>query len=199
MGLALPCGAAGTIVFAYTAGADREARLAGLEMEAVTGEGQSLAPSWRRLHLEVAGGAFGVPGPDGAGYPLHLTAGPIDALAISTWRGRRTWAAGGAAGLRAPAFARAIAGAGRDVVMEPPRNRAGRAASADLVGRLQRLGVRARIAWLPEGMGPTDALAADWAECAAMLQYQDGMNRRDAEAAAWNACPAPASSAGERR
>ena len=77
--------------------------------------------------------------------------------------------------------------------MQPPRGWAGRAASADLAGRLQSLEVRARIAWLPEGMGPVDALAADWAECAAMLQYQNGMDRRDAEAAAWNACPASAS------
>ena len=205
--LALPCGASGAIVFAYTAGAGRDARIAGLGMEAVTGAGQPLAPPWRRFRLEVAGGAFGVPGPDGAGYPLHLTAGAIDALAISTWRGRRAWAAGGVAGLRAPALARAIAAEGREVVMEPPGDRAGRAAVADLAGRLQRRGVRARIAWPPEDMGPADVLAAGWAECAAMLQYQHGMARRDAEVAAWNACPpgsqagtgAPASAAGAGR
>ena len=185
--LALPCGAAGAIVFAYTAGAGRKARIAGTEMEALTGKGQPLAPGWRCLRLEMAGGAFGVPGPDGPGYPLHVTSGPIDALAISTWLGRRAWAAGGSAGLRAPALARAIAAAGRDIVMEPPRDRAGRAASANLVARLQRLEVRVRVVWRPEGIGPADALAAGWAERAAMLQYQDGMERRDAEAAAWNA------------
>lgn len=145
------------------------------------------ATFWRCLRLEVAGGAFGVPGPDGPGYPLHLTSGPIDALAISTWRGRRAWAAGGTAGLRAPSLARAIAATGRDIVMEPPGDRTGRAACADLVARLQKLEVRVRVAWRPEGMGPADALAATWAERAAMLQYENGMGRRDAEAAAWNA------------
>lgn len=71
--------------------------------------------------------------------------------------------------------------------MEPPRDRAGRAAFANLVAGLQRLEVRVRIAWRPEDTGPADALPADWAERAAMLQYQHGMERRDAEAAAWNA------------
>lgn len=123
--------------------------------------------------------------PDGAGYPLHLTAGPIDALAISTWRGRRAWAAGGAAALGAPALARVVAATGREVVMEPPRGRAGGVAGADLVGRLQRRGVRARITWLPEGTGPTDVLAAGWADLTAVLQYQNGMDRLGAEAAAW--------------
>ena len=135
----------------------------------------------------MAGGAFGVPGPDGPGYPLHVTSGSIDALAISTWRGRRAWAAGGMGGLRASALARAIAATGRDIVMEPPGDCAGRAACADLVARLQRLEVRVRIAWRPEGTGPTDVLAASWAERATMLQYQGGMDRRNAEAAAWNA------------
>lgn len=189
--LALPCGAAGVVVFAYTAGEGRRARIAGLGMEALTGEGQPVAPGWRRLRLEMAGGAFGVPGPDGPGYPLHLTAGPIDALAISTWRGRRAWAAGGTAGLRTPALVRAIAASGREIVMEPPRDWAGRAASEDMVARLQRLGVRARIVWRPEGIGPTDALAASWAERAAELEYGNGMDRRDAESAAWNECPPP--------
>ena len=195
---ALPAEAAGAIVFAYTAGAGREARIAALQMEALTGAGQPLAPSWRRFRVE-AGAAFGVPGPDGPGYPLHLTAGPIDALAISTWRGRRAWAAGGTAGSRAPALAKAIAASGRDIVMEPPRDLAGRAACADLAARLQRLGVRVRIEWRPEGTGPADMLAAGWAERAAMLQYERGMDRRDAEAAAWNACPAPAAAAGVGR
>ena len=185
--LALPGGAAGAVVFAYTAGAGRKARIAGLGMEALTGEGQPLAPCWRRLTLEMAGSAFAVPGPDGPGYPLHVTSGPIDALAISTWQGRRAWAAGGTAGLCAPALARAITATGRDIVMEPPRDRAGRAACADLIARLQKLEVRVRVAWRPEGIGPADALAAGWAERAAMLQYQVGMNRREAEAAAWNA------------
>ena len=185
--LALPGGATGAVVFAYTAGAGRDARIAALGMEALTGDGQPLAPSWRRFLLETAGGAFGVPGPDGPGHPLHVTSGPIDALAISTWRGRRAWAAGGMAGLRAPALARAIAAIGRDIVMELPRDRAGRAACANLVAGLQRLEVRVRIAWRPEGTGPADALAANWAERAAMLQYENGMDRRDAEAAAWNA------------
>ena len=71
--------------------------------------------------------------------------------------------------------------------MEPLGDRTGRAACADLVARLQKLEVRVRVAWRPEGMGPADALAATWAERAAMQQYQDGMGRRDAEAAAWNA------------
>ena len=71
--------------------------------------------------------------------------------------------------------------------MELPRDRAGRAACANLVARLQGLEVRIRIAWRPEGTGPADALAAGWAERAAMLQYENGMDRRDAEAAAWNA------------
>ena len=75
---------------------------------------------------------------------------------------------------------------------EPPRGRAGRAAGADMIARLQRLGIRARIVCRPEGIGPTDALAASWAERAAMLQYENGMDRRDAEVAAWNDCPAPA-------
>ena len=193
--LTLPCGAAGAVVFAYTAGDGRTARIAGLGMEALTAEGQPLAPPWRHLRFEVAGGAFGVPGPDGPGYPLHLTAGPIDALAISTWRGRRAWAAGGTAGLRAPALARAIAATDRDIVMEPPGDRAERAATADLVARLQRLRVRVHTAWRPEGIGPTDALAASWAERAAMLQYENGMDRPEAEAAAWNACPVPTTAA----
>ena len=184
------------VVFAYTAGEGRAARIAGLGMEGLTGEGQPLVPHWRRLRFEVAGGAFGVPGPDGPGYPLHLTAGPIDALAISTWRGRRAWAAGGTAGLRTPALVRAIAASGREIVMEPPGDWAGREASEDMVARLQRLGVRARIVWRPEGIGPTDALAASWAERAAMLQYENGMDRRDAEIAAWNDYPAPESAVG---
>ena len=195
--LALPHGAAGAIVFAWTAGAGRDARIAALGLEALTDEGRPLAPprlpprtgGGRRFYLEADGGSFGVPGPDGPGYPLHLTAGPLDALAVSTWRGRRAWAAGGSAGLRDPALARALAAAGREVVMEPPPDPAGRAASAELAARLQRLRVRTRIAWLPEGMGPAEALAADWAEGAAMLQYQHGMDRRDAEAAAWSVCP----------
>lgn len=189
--LALPGGAAGVILFAYTAGAGRKAHIAGWGMEALTRDGQPLAPRWRRLRLESAGGAFGVPGPDGPGYPLHLTAGPIDALAISTWRGRRAWAAGGTAGLRTPALARAIAASGREIVMEPPGDWVGREASEDMVARLQRLGVRARIVWRPEGIGPTDALAASWAERAAELEYGNGMDRRDAESAAWNECPRP--------
>ena len=185
---ALPCGAAGMIVFAYTAGTGRKARIAGVELEALTGEGQPLVPRWRRLRLEMAGGAFGVPGPDGAGYPLHLTGGPMDALAISTWRGRRAWAAGGTAGLRAPALARAIAAMGREIVVEPPADWRGRAACADLVGRLEGLGVWARIERRPEGIGPADALAASWGERAAVLQYEQGMDRREAETAAWEGC-----------
>ena len=132
----------------------------------------------------------------GRGIRLHLTAGPIDALAISTWRGRRAWAAGGTAGLRTPALVRAIAESGREIVMEPPGDRAGRAASADMVAKLQKLGIRVRMAWRPEGVGPTDALAEGWAERAAMLQYENGMDRRDTEAAAWQALPVPKSGSG---
>lgn len=189
--LALPCEAAGVVVIAYTAGASRDARIAALGMEALTGDGQPVAPQWRRFRREIGGGAFGVPGPDGPGYPLHLTVGAIDALAVSTWGGRRAWAAGGMEALRAPALVRAVAATGRDIVMEPPGGRAGRAASADMVARLQRGGVRVRVAWRPEGIGPADALAGNWAERAAILQYENGMDRRDAEAAAWSGCPAP--------
>ena len=190
--LALPCGAVGIIVFAYTAGAGRKARVAGLGMEALTGDGQPLEPRWRRLRLEMAGGAFGVPGPDGPGYPLHLTAGAMDALAISTWRGRRAWAAGGTAGLRTPALVRALAAMGREIVVEPPGDWAGRAVCADLVSRLEGLGVWARIERRPEGIGPADALAGSWAERAAVLQFEQGMDRRDAEAATWEGCAVPA-------
>lgn len=190
--LGLPCGAVGIIVFAYTAGAGRKARIAGLGMEALTGEGRPLAPRWRRLRLELAGGAFEVPGPDGPGYPLHLTVGAMDAPAISTWRGRRAWAAGGTAGLRMPALVRALAAMGREIVAEPPATWAGRAACADLVGRLEGLGVWARIERRPEGIGPADALAGSWAERAAVLQFEQGMDRRDAKAAAWDGCTVPA-------
>lgn len=193
--LGLPCGAVGIIVFAYTAGEGREARIAGLGMEALTGEGQPVAPRWRRLRLEMAGGAFGVPGPDGPGFPLHLTAGAMDALAISTWRGRRAWAAGGTAGLRTPALERALAAMGREIVVEPPADWAGRAACADLVGRLEGLGVWARIERRPEGIGPADALVGSWAERAAVLQYVQGMDRLDAEVAAWEGCTVPAAAA----
>lgn len=61
--LALLCGVAGAIVFAYTAGAGRKARIADLAMEVLTGEGQALEPRWRRQHVEMAGGAFGMCGP----------------------------------------------------------------------------------------------------------------------------------------
>ena len=62
----------------------RPARIAALGLEALTVEGQPFAPDWRRFRLEVADGALGVPEPDGMDYPLHLTAGPINALANST-------------------------------------------------------------------------------------------------------------------
>ena len=186
--VALPCGAAGAMVFAYTADAGRNARIAGLGLEALTGDGELFAPRWRRLRFEMAGGAFGVPGPDGPGYPLHLTVGPIDALAISTWQGRRAWAAGGTEELRAPALRRAIVASGREVVMEPPGDWAGREASADMVTRLQELGVRARIVWRPEGIGPAAAFTAGWTERAAVLQHDNGLDRRASEDAAWNLC-----------
>ncbi len=51
---------------------------------------------------------------------------------------------------RTPALTRNLAATGRGLVMELPGDRAGRAASADLVARLQLLGVRVRIAWQPE-------------------------------------------------
>ena len=81
---------------------------------------------------------------------------------------------------------------GREIVVKPPADWAGRAACADLVGRLEGLGVWARIERRPEGIGPADALAGSWAERAAVLQFEQGMDRQDVEAAAWEGCTVPA-------
>ena len=64
------------------------------------------------------------------------------------------------AGLCTPALARAVAAMGREIVVEPPADWAGRAACADLVGRLEGLGVWARIERRPEGIGPRMRLSA---------------------------------------
>ena len=144
-------------------------------------------PVTRQSRGPMRGAAFRVPGPDNAAYAVHVAEGPVDALAIATWRGVRAWAAGGTSGL--PALASALAATGRAAVIEADGDGPGRQTAAALQDALHGAGAAARLHYWP-GCDPAEGLAAAWGERAAVLEA-DGMDRREAETAAWCAMIPP--------
>ena len=194
----LPDDAAGAAAYAFAIGP----KLSGVQLEALTEDGERRA--WRTRNGEakrwtapgsaMRGAAFRVPGPDNPAYPVHACEGPINALAIATWRGRRAWGAGGAGML--PALAPALAATGRVVVIEADGDGPGRKAAAALQDVLHCADAQARLFYW-RGCDPAEGLAAEWEERAAGME-NDSMSRTEAEAAAWNAMRLPGSGVARR-
>ena len=196
-----PAEAAGAAVYAWD---DPETmNLTGVQLEPLTADGGRIR--WRdgpsrkslgRIRGKVFMAAHNVSFDRKS--PLHVVAGPVDALAVRYWRNVETWAAGDTA-LFEP-LARLLAGTGRPIVIEANGEPAGRKAAAELEVNLCTLGASVRLIGWPEGCDPAAGLAGDWAERAAIIEA-NGIARRDAERQAWSqvrpAAPKPESGAGQ--
>ena len=191
----LPEDADGCAVYAY--GPPGEGRLQAVQIEPLTADGSRAPwparkpggkPATRQSRGPMRGTAFPVkpPGADPAG-PLRIAEGPVDALAIATWRGTQAWGAAGTSSL--VALAPALAATGRPVVIEADGDRSGRKAAGDLLRALRGYGGSSLIEDLLLESGhesdPAECLAGDWAERAAVLKFGGGMGRTEAERAAW--------------
>ncbi|MCY3670426.1 MAG: toprim domain-containing protein [Alphaproteobacteria bacterium] len=178
-----PDDAAGAVIYAF--GNPASGALAAVQLDALSEDGRLPARRWRRTHGAPKGAAFPAlaPGAD-PGEALHVAEGPVDALAIATWRGRQAWAGGGTAGLLP--LAPALANRDRPIVIEADGDGPG---WRDAMALQDAMIARNRTAHLESwpGCDPAEGLAADWEERAAILEYDGGMARAEAERRAWEA------------
>lgn len=190
----LPRNAAGAIVYCF---ARRDAGLVAVQIEPLQADGARAPwparkfggkPTTRQTRGAPNGTAFPVKPADADNGPIHVAEGPVDALAIACWRNAQAWGAGGTHNL-AP-LAPALAATGREIVIEADGDESGRMAAAELVTRLDAAGVTARPEW-HDRYDPAEALAADWEERAAILEYDGDMDRAEAERRAWEAMRPP--------
>lgn len=188
----LPASAAGTMACRYEAGGAFRA----VDLIALARDGT--ACRWRKARGAPAGAAFRVPGP--ADGPIHLAEGPADALALAIWRGVEAWAAGGTSGLRSPDLAGELAATGREIVIEPDGDSAGRSAAIAMLMHLRARKCRTRIAAWPEpGTDPAETLSERWRERVALMEIDGNMTARAARIAAWSAMlPKPGTGSGTR-
>lgn len=176
-----PDDAAGAVAYAFASATTGD--LVALQMDAMTGAGAYPASRWRRTCGSPKGAVFpSVDARDDFGGDLHIAEGPVDALAITAWRGRPAWAAGGTSGLAA--LAPALAATGRQAVIEADGDGPGRQAAEALQDALHRAGAVARLHYWPS-CDPAEGLAAEWAERAAILEYDHHSPRAEAEVFAW--------------
>ncbi len=177
----LPRDAAGTVVYAFARVSTGD--LQAVQIDALTVEGSYPATRWRRTCGSSKHAVFPALAPkDDPGEALHIAEGPVDALAIATWRARAAWAAGGTSGLAA--LAPALAATGREIVIEADDDGPGRQAAEALQDALHHAGAVARLHYWP-GCDPAEGLAAEWAERAAILEFDPALPRAEAEALAW--------------
>lgn len=152
-----------------------------VHIEALDAQGRQTAPRWRKDRGFKGGAAFMVPGDPGG--PVAVCEGPVDALAVATWRGREAWAAGGAGNMRPLALA--ASRAGRPVEVWVDGDAPGRAAAQDAAAAVRDAGGRCVIERCPDGQDPNDVLAEEWTERAAIIEAQCRCERAEAERRAW--------------
>ena len=174
-----PDDAVGAAVYGFAVGC----KLTAVQLECLTADGT--ARQWamddgnpkRKTLGRPRGAAFRIPG---AGETVHVAEGPIDALAIRTWRGATAWASAGA-GLLAALAPHLAAG---PVMIDEHGDAPGRQHAGSLWEALCEAGTTARIVSCPDGMDPADCLAADWLERRGLLEA-DGLPRPAAVAQTW--------------